>query len=853
MNAASFRYAAALSAVAVFAAAAATAADATNTTNAANAANTALERAIEPLESGVPEVAIVKLRERLAAPLDPAQEKAARKALVQALLAAGRPGEALAECERSGVPPLDAPLLEARANAALGKWEKALALYGAVLEAHPGGKRERLATLGKAESLHALHRLPEAIATLESALQTEAEAQAPNPDPGSTVRLRLAEFYLEGGALERCSRLLASLRAGTPAAANWKHYVEARLLLAQDRPAAALEHFESLQRDPSSTPGLTINLVTGALLGMSDSRARLSGLTTADDLLEEFIWRYPENPRLGEVFARLDAIYAGEENASDSELEKWAAREPEERAGFAAYYLARAKRRAGKPERALRALEDYPGRFPRHPLLAAALRLRGELLGEAKQYAQAQKALEAAMRASRDPRERAEIEMASATVSFQQGEYVLAATVFRAAGEHAPALWERALFNSALSWLHQGNLPRFLADYRELSARLPGSRYRRELILEEGLLQARQGPAHAAEAEATLREFLHDFGDNPRAAEARIALAELRFAGNDAQGASRILQAVNRVGAEESPASAPSPQARERADYLALFLADAADAAKPRDDAKVIALCQAFLEHYPQTARRAEVWMKLGQVCFRTGDFAGAQTQFETLVRESPASPLVEAAYFLAGQASMKQMSEGAVDRAIELFEEVAKINGPLKFHARLQQAVAYNRLGKQTEAISLYDAILRGEPPAEIRFAALAGKAANLAELGEKDRALSEQALDLYTHLAAEPDLGAPWRSQALCEKGRLLETLERPEEALAAYYDVLAEGLAHPGEYYWFYKAGFDAGRLCEARSQWKSAIAVYRKMAALEGPRAAEAEKRASELRLEHFIWE
>jgi tetratricopeptide (TPR) repeat protein len=198
-------------------------------------------------------------------------------------------------------------------------------------------------------------------------------------------------------------------------------------------------------------------------------------------------------------------------------------------------------------------------------------------------------------------------------------------------------------------------------------------------------------------------------------------------------------------------------------------------------------------------------------------------------------------------------MTEGSVDRALELFEEAAKMDGPLKLQARLQQALAQNRLGKQGEAILLYDVILRGEPPAEVRFAALSGKAANLAELGEKDPASREQALELYSKLAAEPDLGVTWRSQALYQKGRLLEALERPEEALAAYYDVLEAGLAKPEEYYWFYKAGSEAVRLCEARGQWKSAIAIYRKMAALEGPLAEDAGKRASELRLKHFIWE
>ena len=99
----------------------------------------------------------------------------------------------------------------------------------------------------------------------------------------------------------------------------------------------------------------------------------------------------------------------------------------------------------------------------------------------------------------------------------------------------------------------------------------------------------------------------------------------------------------------------------------------------------------------------------------------------------------------------------------------------------------------------------------------------------------------------------GAVWRMQALYKKGRCLMMLKRQDEALAAYYDVLKVGLSQPEDYFWFYKAGFDAGRLCEERAQWQSAIGIYQKMADLEGPRAEEAKARLTQLRLEHFIWE
>ena len=63
----------------------------------------------------------------------------------------------------------------------------------------------------------------------------------------------------------------------------------------------------------------------------------------------------------------------------------------------------------------------------------------------------------------------------------------------------------------------------------------------------------------------------------------------------------------------------------------------------------------------------------------------------------------------------------------------------------------------------------------------------------------------------------------------------------------------LAAEREYFWFYKAGFDAARTFEQQENWKSAVGIYQKMAKAEGPRTAEAQGRMRQLRLEHFIWE
>jgi tetratricopeptide (TPR) repeat protein len=110
-----------------------------------------------------------------------------------------------------------------------------------------------------------------------------------------------------------------------------------------------------------------------------------------------------------------------------------------------------------------------------------------------------------------------------------------------------------------------------------------------------------------------------------------------------------------------------------------------------------------------------------------------------------------------------------------------------------------------------------------------------------------------VYDFLAALPEVTPTWRNQALYKKGRALEQLKRQPEAMTAYYDVLEKSAAEGREFFWYYKAGFDAAALFEKQEDWKSAIGIYQKMAQLPGPRAGEAKARLSQLRLERFIWD
>lgn len=806
----------------------------------------AIDAAEQAMAARLPQVAIAKLNDFLtsSAALDDALRERAEQDLTHAMLDSGDTVGGLARLEYPSSPA--ERFWKAEALSSLGRWDDAASLYAEAITDGPP-KIKQAATLGEAEAFHALGEDDRA-----RLLLARLEARSPS----TLVRLRLAELYLDGGQLDPARKLLARATPGTLLETRWRQYVEGRVYLAEDQPAPALEDFEGLLNDPR---GLTQALQYGATVGLTDARIALNGREVADQVIENYIAQYPESPYLEDMFRRLDAIYSAEDSPSETEYQQWAARPPARRAALALFYEAQLLQHQRRPpEKAIRFYSEFIQRYPGHAFAFEAWMQLGELYLETSRVPTAINAFEGAMRCSGTDFNRARAEIATGNAHFAQGDFLLAVESFHDAAARTPELWLKATYDSALAWLNIGNYDRFLEDYTALSQRYPDTRERRNLLLEEGLLQARSGDAHAA---ATLESFIRDFPDNRRIAEAQLALAELGYARGDMDAASQYLKAAY--------VSSPSHPSKEQADYLAVFIADS----KPhRDEEDVLRLSRAFLESYPNSQLRPQVRMKMGEVYFRREDFANAQTQFETLAQESPSDPLADKALILAGQSSVNSMSGSGAAYALTLFGKVAEGNGPLKLYARQEQALLELRLGHAKDALILYDEILRSAPDTALRLAALCGKADCLVAMANDAYAAPSpapggspspsaadtfaSAIGLYDQISSDPDVTTPWYDQALFKKGECLEKQGFMDQALAAFYDVLdrrSTATRKQPDYFWYEKAGFEAATMLEAKSQWPGAISIMEKIAQAGGPRSAEARKQADQLRLEHFVWE
>lgn len=795
-------------------------------------ASEALQKAIAPLEEGVPEVAIARLQTFLAQnPVAPEQAIARRK-LAEALVRAGRLDDALELfADSSLTTDAEATFWRAQALAGLDRWAAALPLYAQVAADEASTLRSE-AAFGQAEALRALDQKDQAayvLHSLESAPQWSTRA-----------KLGEAQVLLERGDLAAADRLLRETKPQVATERNERRFLFGRLNLAQGHSEKAIETLSVILKNPE---GVSHRLLLATLFALADAHLQAKTPEGGDDALEEFIDHHPNDSALPAIFARLDELYRMERKPSPNELQRWLRDPAQPRQALARWYLARSRLRAGDREKAIELftqLRDSPVRLP--SLGEADLELARLHLAKG-QWEEAIKAAEAARPHNSAPVFLQQVDWLIAEANYRSGQIEKAASIYEQLAQRASTLSGGALFNAALCWLRLDRAQEFAADYRKIDNDPAKQSVQGDLLLEEGAVQAAQGKPEAGE---TFRKFIRDFPQSPRLSEAWVALAELAF------HAPKPNLETARKNLAQAREGNSTPTALERADYLEIWIEDATSSA---DEGAVITAANKFLQQYADSRFTAEVRMKLAEAYFRRQDFANAQTQFELLAQQKPDAPLAEKALFFAARSATSSMGAGSLDHALALLDQVVKLNGDMKWAARNEEAAIERRLGKNREAQALYEEVLKNDAKPAERREALCGRGDIFYEMGATNAENYRHAIELFNQLATEPGVPAHWRNQAEFKKGKALEKLNDKPAALTTFYGVIEEGMRsdRPHEFFWFYKAGFNAAHLLEETNDWKSAVAVYRKLAAVGGTRSDEAKARLTQLRLEHFLWD
>ena len=791
----------------------------------------ALRSAIQPMTEGVPQVAVVRLRDLLARDLAPADRDQATAKLGEALVAAGQPAEALKVLTGPAV--LNLPgtkFFRAQALAALSRWTEALPLYQqCAADARSPFHTEAL--FGQAEALRALGLTDGALAVLQTL----------ESDPRWLVRARLrtAELLLQKGDEKGAIRVVQSVAPALMTQKKERRFLRGRTEARKSRDNA-IELYESILKNPD---GATHSVLIATLFAIAEAHLQSHTPEAGDNFLEDFIERHPTDSDLPQLFAKLDQLYAAERKQPRPELERWTRDSTQPRRALAEWYLARANLRMDRRDDARALFARLRGSHPVLPALAEALLEYAQLQLEERKFDDAVAILGEARAQHPPPELLSRIEMQLGATYYAAGKFATAGEAFRSMADPSSPVANEALFNASVAWMQAGNAAQADAASQQLKNRGADEKTLGDLRLEQALMAAAHGSKESSEL---LQSFLHEFPKHVRVAEAWVALAELAF-----HAAPPRLEEA-RQDLERARQTQPTPAATERADYLQIWIEDAAPTP---NESQVVALANAFLQKHPASAALADVRLKLAETYYRRQDFASAQTQFELLAQSDPHSPMAEKALFFAAKSAVETMRPQSLDHALTMFDEVVKKNGEMKWAARNEQAVIERKLGKTQDAATLYDEVLKGDAaPAEKREA-LCARGDILYELGAADPENYRRAIELYDQLASQPGVSAHWRNQALFKKGMSLEKLKEPADALATFFRIIEDEAKpeRPREFFWYYKAGFNAARLLEEDEKWQPAAAVYEKLAFAGGGRSEEAKARLNRLRLEHFLWE
>jgi tetratricopeptide (TPR) repeat protein len=798
--------------------------------------------AVRADQEGIPEVSIQKLRTYLAG--SGAQHAtAARLLLAKCLLSTNQPAAALQVLDSDALNSSDGQKLRAEALLRSGRWAEAETIWTEILNDPGLGETAVEARLGLAEAQQKLGATREALQTLAPLIQDQPVA--PKRSGGGALAdtrpfLMAAELDLQLSDFSGAETLLAKVNHPDRLQAAQKEALSGQLALDTGDLDAAVKSFQQVL---ASEAGQGSRVKTIAQLGLANTYLARKEYEEAETIVEKIIGEQNQNENLPDLFQALYSIYLLEQTPALTDLLRWSQEDPKhagsDRPVLAQFYLGKLELKIGSHTNGLNLLKQFIAQHTTQPLAAAAVIALAQELDADGSYAQtieiAKQWLAANEKAT--PADRAGVEDVLAGALVQARDLAAAFDLYTRLSQERSPNQARFLYNAAICALRLGNESQY-RQCLEALARLPDTQPERAALdFERGMLEARTG---GAQAERNLRQFLADFPNDPHVPRSHLALAEIAFK-ESPPDRSRVTAELTQVATEDSV----TPEEKARLE----FFAAADDSNQPVTT--ISRLAQDFLQKYPHSRFRPEIRIKLGEVYFRQNDYPNAQTQFELVSEEDPDSPLLETALFLAGEAARKSMNSSSMDHAVELFEEVYKINGPLRYRARLEQALTKRQALQDKEAVVLLNDLLNQTIPIDIRCEAMDAKGDAEFTLGSKDEAGYREAIRTFDSLAALEGVSAVCRQSALYKKAKCYEKINQWDDALAAYYDVLSIDYGAPGEI-WYFRAGFDAAQILESKKSWASAAAIYQKLAATPSSRAEEAKNRLARLRLEHFLW-
>jgi tetratricopeptide (TPR) repeat protein len=500
-------------------------------------------------------------------------------------------------------------------------------------------------------------------------------------------------------------------------------------------------------------------------------------------------------------------------------------------------------------DRAIGILESLLVAYPASPWIPAANGQLGQLYARTGKTDQAIKALNNCIGTSADPElvRTARSQLGSVLLK-QTKDYAGAAAQFALISDGADASAENAAYNFLLAQAYLGKNDIFTKAEADFEKRFPKSSYLKLLALTQGRLLA--GAGKTDDAKAVYRKAIAAAGTGADQEALLNALADLQYQTNDLEG---TLATCNLIVAQFPNDALAAAQRGVLVSY---------ELKKLTDDQVEQALVQ-LAQKYTNAPGAPEAYFRLGEFYFDHQDYVRAQDAFQQLIANYPNGADVDKAYYFAGQAAFKHQDYAA---ARALLEKVPD-SSAFKPDARLWEGRVYQQQisGDGTmlnfnQANTFYDAVLATEKTGPRFVDASLFKGECLFALGSKDPANYSLALTTFDQILKSKEGTIADRNQADVSAGKCLEKMDRTDEAMARYLDVLYGRVAGdnagppaPPEFFWQFEAASQAGGIREAQKDWRGAIEVYRRAEQIGGAHAPYFHDLVNKLRRDNYIYE
>jgi TolA-binding protein len=348
-------------------------------------------------------------------------------------------------------------------------------------------------------------------------------------------------------------------------------------------------------------------------------------------------------------------------------------------------------------------------------------------------------------------------------------------------------------------------------------------------------------------AKTALEEFLNQHPDHARAPEARLAALHAALASPTPDTTFACTQLDALTHAADATPTLPAAQLA----FARLLIAE-----RSKDGPTTIAAAQFILDNHPGDPIAADAALILGRYLFQAGDYNPARLVLEKLAAADTDPARTQVAWLLAARSAALGGTPQSKEQALILFDNAISGKGPLGTVATLEKAghmIEIYRLAEASTFLESWIKTLAKDDPLQLPAGLLLGEA--LYAQGSTNPASLLGALAVYDNLLSHAKNQPALFNRLQYLRGITLEQLpdekdptrKREKEAFQAFLSVL-DTTTPPLEWEYFERCGFRALTYLEKdESRLQTAITVAKKIASFQGPRAAEAAARASNLQL------